>query len=289
MHPSSSTKNIIVTGGARGIGRCIARTLLQSPASHRVYILDIDADELDHCVKTHLKPFYEKNRVNYSAIDLTDPKSVHSAVKKAAEEFFRDKRIDVLVNNAGIARPGWSEGKTTEDHETLAEWNKYLATNLTGPYLLSQAVIPYMKQDPEKTGVGPRAPEGGCIINVSSFRAHFSDPDSEPYGTTKSGLLGLTHSLAVSSQRWNIRVNCVLPGFISVQHESRAGDEGEKPQWEDNHTPDDPGHKGHLVNRVGKGEDIAAAVEYLMGAGFVTGQELIVDGGISIMKERGNA
>ena len=117
-----------------------------------------------------------------------------------------------------------------ENEDTLEEWNQYLATNLTAPFLTSQAVIPFMKQPPSSitsAGIGPETPTGGCIIHVSSFRAHFSDPDSEPYGTTKAGLLGLTHSMAVSAQRWNIRVNCILPGFISVGHESKEGDEGQ--------------------------------------------------------------
>ena len=173
-----------------------------------------------------------------------------------------------------------------EDEETLDEWNKYIATNLTGPFILNQAVIPYMKQPTSEegsgAGMGTDTPLGGCIINISSFRAHFSDPDCEAYGSTKSGLIGLTHSMAVSAQRWNIRVNSILPGFISAGHECRDADEGKRPQWEEQHTTDDPRHVEHLVNRAGTPEDIAAAVQYLIDAAFVTCQELVVDGGVSI-------
>ena len=287
---NSPGKNIIITGGARGIGRVVARHLLSSPAaSHHVYILDVNADELGYCAKTHLGEFYHANRLSYAVVDLTNPTAVRSAIHDAATSFFPDKRIDVLVNNAGIAKPIWANSLTMEDEQTLEEWNKYLATNLTAPFLTSQAVIPFMKEPPSSTtkaGLGPNTPIGGCIVNVSSFRAHLSDPDSEPYAATKAGLLGLTHAMAVSAQRWNIRVNSILPGFISVKHESKDGDEGKNTphSWEEEHGPEDPVHTEHPVNRIGQGEDIAGAVEYLMGAGFVTGQELIVDGGISIKK-----
>ncbi|KAJ4314855.1 hypothetical protein N0V94_006233 [Neodidymelliopsis sp. IMI 364377] len=67
--------------------------------------------------------------------------------------------------------------------------------------------------------------EGGCILHISSFRAHQSDPDCEGYGSTKAGLLGLTQAMAVSCQRWGIRVNMISPGWVSVSHECKEGDE----------------------------------------------------------------
>lgn len=129
-----------------------------------------------------------------------------------------------------------------EDEATAEQWQEYLDVNLSAPFWMSQAVIPYMKaQNPKIEGKGEltqegvdrttdlkrtaefanlpqdlhgkdRIDEGGCIVHITSFRAHVSDPDCEGYGSTKAGLLGLTQSMAVSCQRWGIRVNAISPG-----------------------------------------------------------------------------
>ena len=171
-----------------------------------------------------------------------------------------------------------------EDPSTMDEWHAFIETNLTAPFALSQACIPYMKnEDTEglrKTGSDTKKLEeaGPCIINVSSFRAYVSDPNQEGYASSKMGLLGLTQSMAITAQQWGIRVNLVAPGRIKAAHECKAGDEkGEK--WEV--TEDDAKHP---TNRAGSPEDIAQAVEYLIGAGFVTGQDITVDGGKTKMK-----
>ena len=99
-------QNIIITGGARGIGRCIARSLLKSPtATNYVYILDINEEELTYCATVHLKQYHDAARVGYAIVDLTDPTSVRTTIQKAATNFFPNKRIDVLVNDDRIAKP----------------------------------------------------------------------------------------------------------------------------------------------------------------------------------------
>lgn len=266
------SKNVLITGGARGIGRSAARTLLSRPAGHKVYLVDVDADELEYTTHTHLKPYHP--RVASSAANLADVQEIRDVVKKAADFF--GGRIDVLVNNAGIARPYWPDNMTMEDPETAQEWNRYIQVNLTAPFLVTQAAIPFMKHTDKQ-----RTDEGGCILNISSFRAHQSDPDCEGYAATKAGVIGLTHGMAVSAQKWGIRVNAILPGRITVTHECKAGDEEGK-EWQKESKTED--HDRHLVNRTGKGEDIAEAIEYLMGAGFITGQELVVDGGAQKIK-----
>ena len=105
-----------------------------------------------------------------------------------------------------------------------------------------------------------------------------SEPDNEPYSATKAGLLGLTQSMAVSLAPQGIRVNAILPGWINVTNERKAADEsGQK--WEDGLSKDD--HEWHLIGRVGKVEDVLKAVEYLVDAEFVTGTEMVVDGGVT--------
>jgi NAD(P)-dependent dehydrogenase (short-subunit alcohol dehydrogenase family) len=118
------------------------------------------------------------------------------------------------------------------------------------------------------------------IIHVSSFRMLQSDPNQESYASTKAGLTGLTHSMAVSLSEFGIRVNLIAPGRIKVKHESKEGDEkGE--QWK---IEGDDAEK-HAANRAGMPEDIAECAEWLIGAGFTTGQSITIDGG-AIMQKR---
>lgn len=106
-----------------------------------------------------------------------------------------------------------------------------------------------------------------------------SDPNQEGYAATKSGLIGLTHSMAVSLSQFGIRVNLIAPGRIRVAHESKQGDEQGK-GWE---IQDDDAEK-HAANRAGMPEDIAECAEWLIGAGFTTGQSITIDGGATMQK-----
>ncbi|PVH93352.1 short chain dehydrogenase [Periconia macrospinosa] len=274
---TTTSKNILVSGGACGIGRAIARYLLE--AGHRVYIFDIQEDELKYAVTSHLKSHYDAGNVQYAVCNLRDVNDIRSKVDAAATGEFFNRRIDVLINNGGIASPYWKDGKTMEDKSTLDEWQAYIETNLTGPFVTTQAAIPYMKvegRDDEETGAQKLGDAGPCVINVGSFRALLSDPNQEGYAASKAGQLGLTHSMAVSLSHLGIRVNLVAPGRIKVSHESKEGDEkGES--WEEQVSEKDV--DDHPVNRAGRPRDIADACMYLMNAAFVTGQDITVDGG----------
>jgi len=239
--------------------------------------------------------------IHYRTVNLRDPVAVREAVKAAAEVF--GGKIDVLINNAGIARAQWSGERSMDDESVNNEWIAYIETNLTGPFLVSQACIPFMKnEDKERkedefsirpeaqvsadgrpqheiiASIGPSTP---CIINVSSFRALQSAPNCEGYASSKAGMLGLTHSMAISLARWGIRVNAILPGFVYVLHECREGDET-------GHTWAQPisasRHRTHPTGRIGRGDDVSKTVEWLIDADFVTGQEIVVDGGCSKIK-----
>ncbi|KAI1044078.1 hypothetical protein LB505_010533 [Fusarium chuoi] len=251
-------KTAVVSGGARGIGRTLARYFLEN--QYRVFILDIDEQELTYTTRTHLKSYYES---------------------KAVE--FLDGHIDVVINNGGIASPHWKDGKTMVDWETLKEWQAYIETNLTAPFVVSQACIPFMKNEKDTGPVtdDSHSTAGPCIINVVSFRAKQSDPNQEGYASAKAGLLGLTHIMAVSLQPFGIRVNLVAPGRIKADHESKEGDE-KGIEWA--RLNEDKDIEDHLTNRAGRPLDIAQAVEYMVNAGFVTGQDLIVDGGAVMIK-----
>ena len=243
-----------------------------------MFILDFNEAELKHTAEVHLEPHFANKTLSYALCNLRSIEEIRETARKAAAFF--DNRIDVLINNGGISTPYWKDGKSMDDFDTSAEWTAYVETNLTAPFHLSQAVLPYMKvskdrdkRKQERQGSSP------CIIHVSSFRMLFSDPNQEGYAATKSGLVGLTHSMAVSLSEYGIRVNLIAPGRIRVAHESKEGDE-RGIGW---HIEADDAEK-HATNRAGMPEDIAECAEWLIGAGFVTGQSITVDGGATMQK-----
>jgi NAD(P)-dependent dehydrogenase (short-subunit alcohol dehydrogenase family) len=169
------------------------------------------------------------------------------------------------------------------DPATLDQWKAYVDVNLTGNFSLAQAALPFMKveheHDKQKRPESSVGAAGPCIVFVSSFRGLVSDPNQEGYAATKAGLIGLTTALAVSAQQWGVRVNCISPGRIKVQHENPEA-ESEGQQW----TVEQDDVDKHLSNRAGLPSDITEGIEYLLGAGFVSGQNLVVDGGVTTLK-----
>ena len=158
-------------------------------------------------------------------------------------------RVSAVVSNSGISRFAPLE------ETTLETWNRVLATNLTATFLLAKAAAADLKQ------------ARGSIVTIASTRAHMSEPDTLAYSATKGGLVALTHALAMTLAP-EVRVNCISPGWIDT------GKSGPL-------KPSD--HAQHPVGRVGRPEDVAAAVSYLLSddAGFMTGAEMIVDGGMT--------
>jgi NAD(P)-dependent dehydrogenase (short-subunit alcohol dehydrogenase family) len=158
-------------------------------------------------------------------------------------------RIDAIVSNAGINVRGQLANLTLES------WNRVLAVNLSAAFLLARAA-----EQPLRSA-------HGAMVLIASTRAHMSEPETLPYSASKGGLVALTHALAITLAP-EVRVNCISPGWIDTGKWGALG-------------PAD--HAQHPAGRVGRPGDVAGAVAYLLSedAGFITGAELILDGGMT--------
>ncbi len=244
----SNDRNVaLVTGGAHGIGRGIVEYLLKQ--DWRVAFLDLD----DTAANEVAAAFGGPAEVLFVRCNVADEGNVESALRQVINW---GGRLDALVNNAGLADP--VTGAVEE--LTLAEWQKRLDVNLTGPFLMVKHAVPHLRRT------------RGAIINMASTRALQSEANTEAYAATKGGLVALTHALAVSLGP-EVRVNCISPGWI----DTREPEKGREPS-----PLSASDHAQHPAGRVGKPDDIAAMVHYLISpqAGFITGQNIVVDGGM---------
>jgi NAD(P)-dependent dehydrogenase (short-subunit alcohol dehydrogenase family) len=174
----------------------------------------------------------------------------------------RHGHLDVLINNAGISDP--FQGNL--DELQLADFDRVLGVNLRGPLLCAKYALPLLRKASHP-----------AILNITSTLAFMSEPDTFAYTASKGGLEALTHALAVSLAQDRIRVNAIAPGWIEVGPWQKKSQ-----RYEPQHTREDKAQ--HPVGRVGIPDDIAQAALYLCSdrAGFITGQHLIIDGGMTV-------
>ena len=246
-------KTCIVTGGAKGIGKATCLRLAEEGA--RVAITDID-DEDGKRLRDEIGR--KGGTARYWHLDVTDEDAVDRVFGEVADRF---GGIDVVVNNAGIA----GVNKPT-DQITSGEWQQVMDVNVNGVFYCTRAAIPHMR----KRG-------GGSVVNLSSIYGIIGAPDLPPYHASKGAVREMSKTDAMLYAKEGIRVNSVHPGFIwtpLVQAMAEASEEGSK------------AFRAHLdelhpVGHVGEPEDIAAGIAYLASddAKFVTGVELVIDGG----------
>ena len=239
---SLENKVVVVTGGASGIGEAICRQAVQ--AGGRVVITDINESG-----KALAAELGEKAR--FFALDVTDEAAWTAALKFATKEF---GQVNGLVNNAGAA----PNAKPLVD-ETLAEFKRLVDVNLTSVFLGTKAVVPLMR------GLG-----GGSIVNVSSTAGLIGLQGTHGYGAAKWGVRGMSKLVAVEEGQHGIRVNSIHPGFIATPMTTDLfkASGGKFPTV-------------YLQQRSGQPDEIAGAAVFLLSdaASYVTGAELVIDGG----------
>ena len=238
-------KGVLVTGGSSGIGLATVQRFLEEGS--RVHFCGLEAREVEEAVEV----LAALGQVSATTCDVSSEDDVARLVSEASVSL---GRIEILINNAGTA------SKAAFVDLPVAEWDRVIAVNLRGTFLVAQAVSRAMV-----------AHGGGVIVNMASTNALGGEEEYAHYNASKGGVLQLTRTMAVELGRSGIRVNCLCPGFIltplnaSLEDESFAND--------------------YLANiplgRLGRVEDVAAAFAFLASddAGFIHGEGLVIDGG----------
>ena len=236
--------NILLTGATGGIGGAILNKLHQSKA--QIMATGTNNEKLEK-----IKSRY-KNNVTVKKFDISDHSTIDNFVDDCANVF--ENKIDILINNAGITQDNLSIRMKNE------EWNRVINVNLTSTFMLTKSIIKKMLKN-----------KNGKIINVTSIVGHTGNIGQANYAASKSGLIGMSKSLALEYGKKNIKINCISPGFIKSEMTDRISDD----------------FKQILQNKIslerfGEPNDIANAVLFLASSlsDYITGETLHVNGGM---------
>jgi NAD(P)-dependent dehydrogenase (short-subunit alcohol dehydrogenase family) len=239
-------KGVVVTGAARGIGFEVARRFLAEGS--QLFLCDRDGERLTEAAAR----LSRDGEVGSAVCDVGQEDQVESMVA-AAQDFLG--RLDVLVNNAGVAAiaPVLSE--------TASEWDEIIRVNLRGSFLVARAVGARMAQS-----------GGGAIVNMSSTNGLVAEVGYAAYNASKAGLLLFSQTMAVELAPLGVRVNCVCPGYIVTPMSEQLDDPAFVRAYVRENIP---------LGRTGTPRDVASAVAFLASeeSAFITGTSLVVDGG----------
>jgi NAD(P)-dependent dehydrogenase (short-subunit alcohol dehydrogenase family) len=255
MSARLENKVAFVTGAGRGIGMAIAHKMAHEGAT--VALGDIDFESAQSAAEELLRRDFQALAIQ---TDITRETEVQAAVSRAIERF---GRVDILVNNAG--KNFYFDAATMSE----ADWDSAMNVDVKGAWLCCKYVLPSMK-----------AARAGSIINIASVHARITAPGYFPYAAAKSALVGLTRNLALDYAPYNIRVNAICPGWVRT-----ALVQGWFDQQADPKAAEDRVLSFQPLRRIGTPEEIANFAAFIASdeASFITGAELVIDGGMSIM------
>ena len=240
----------VVTAGGSGIGAATARSFAEQGAA--VVVADLSGRRAES-VATDIAG--RGGRVQWLKMDAAEPEGVQAAIARAVETY---RRLDVMVNNAGLAEVAPLE------EISLESWNRVLAVTLTSAFLGMKYCLPVMRRQ-----------GAGAIVNTASISGTAGDHGLSSYNAAKAGVINLTRSAAIENARHGIRINCVCPGTIDTRAPLLLGGDraDEVRRAQAGVTP---------LGRMGRAEEIAAAILFLASdeASFVTGAALVADGGL---------
>ena len=240
-------RRALVTGAAAGNGRAIAEGLLRAGAE--VLLVDVQEEGLDRAV-------HELRSQGLKADGFRCDLSEEAEIENLASHVSRETEgRGILVNNAGITLPGGFLDYPLE------RWERTYRVNLRAPFLLSQRLTPVLERTSE-----------GVILNVTSINAELAFPDNPAYVAFKGGLRQLTKAMALDLWKYGIRVNAIGPGYIRTAMTKGSWENAEKRAARQEKT---------ILGRWGEPSDLVGAAVFLCSraSGYVTGQDLYVDGG----------
>jgi 3-oxoacyl-[acyl-carrier protein] reductase len=241
-------KVAVITGSGQGLGMAMAWGMAQEGA--KIIITDINSEKGKATTEELKKAGYF---AEFVYCDVRQKKDVQFLVSEVIRIF---NRIDILINNAGLAKIGPIDAISEED------WDICIGVDVKGVFLCTQEAVKEMKKQ-----------NSGCIINISSIHGLAGMPERGPYTVAKSGIVMLTSTLAAELGRWNIRVNCIAPGFNKTQGFLDQVAKGTvKVKELENRLP---------LGRIGEPEEIADTAVFLASdkSKYITGVTIAVDGG----------
>ena len=240
-------KVVVVTGGSRGIGAQIVKTLANE--NYKVILNYNNSKEQAEKIQQEL--LEQGNEIEIIKADVSKREETEKLIQFAINKF---NKIDVLINNAGISQEGLFTDVTEE------EWQKIINTNLNSVFYCNQQALKYMIPEQQ-----------GCIINISSIWGETGASCEVAYSTTKAAINGMTKALAKEVGPSNIRVNAIAPGIIDTDMNRNLTNEELEPIKEQ--IP---------LNKIGKALDIAKCVKWLIEDEYTTGQIISINGGLYI-------
>ena len=242
-----SGKIALITGSSRGLGLSIAKALFNSGAT--IIINGRYQETLDKASK---KINDNESKIYKRPFDITNIEDIHKNISNIKKEI---GTIDILVNNAGI------QSRELLTEIKIRDWDNVLKTNLTSPFILSQAIVPGMIEK-----------KAGKIINICSITSEVTRPSIAPYVSAKGGLKMLTKAMAVEWAQYNIQVNGIGPGLFKTEMNTALVEDKKFNKWVCERTP---------AGRWGEPDELSGVAVLLASkaSSYINGQIIYVDGG----------